>query len=634
MKQVILGTAGHIDHGKTSLIKALSGIDTDRLKEEKERGITIELGFAHLELPGGQLLGIVDVPGHEKFVKNMVAGATGIDLVALIIAADEGVMPQTREHLEICQLLNIEHGLVVLTKIDMVDPDWLELVKEDVTEYLSKTFLAGAPMVEVSSVTGKGIDELVKVLDSLVKDVPERDVGYFFRLPVDRVFIMRGFGTVITGTTVSGKINTGDEITIYPQGLSTRIRGIQVHNREVEQVRAGLRTAINLQGVEKAQIQRGNVLAAKDTLRSTYMVDVSVELLRSAPRKLKNRAKVRFHTGTSEIIATVVLLDRDELNPGDSCFAQIRLDQPTAVLPHDRFVLRSYSPVRAIGGGEIITALPKKRKRFSKETLTELKLLSTGDLNQVTEQLIRVGRFQGLEQRDLPFLTNASKKKLDEIVKGLLAQKVVMQFDKEKGTLLHKDFLIKAREEIMTILTSYHRDFPLKAGLSKEELRSRSSGSSNQKLFNYIVGQLINEGALVQEKEALRLKEHKVTLAQDQEEVRHQIEKIYEKGRLQPPYFRQIKDRFSGNTAKDVLEVMVKDGILVKVKEDLYFHKKAIEDLKKELVAFLKKNGEINTPQFKDMTGASRKYTIPLIEHFDKSQLTVRVGDNRVLRKK
>ena len=634
MKQVILGTAGHIDHGKTSLIKALSGIDTDRLKEEKERGITIELGFAHLELPGGQLLGIVDVPGHEKFVKNMVAGATGIDLVALIIAADEGVMPQTREHLEICQLLNIEHGLVVLTKIDMVDPDWLELVKEDVTEYLSKTFLAGAPMVEVSSVTGKGIDELVKVLDSLVKDVPERDVGYFFRLPVDRVFIMRGFGTVITGTTVSGKINTGDEITIYPQGLSTRIRGIQVHNREVEQVRAGLRTAINLQGVEKAQIQRGNVLAAKDTLRSTYMVDVSVELLRSAPRKLKNRAKVRFHTGTSEIIATVVLLDRDELNPGDSCFAQIRLDQPTAVLPHDRFVLRSYSPVRAIGGGEIITALPKKRKRFSKETLTELKLLSTGDLNQVTEQLIRVGRFQGLEQRDLPFLTNASKKKLDEILKGLLAQKVVMQFDKEKGTLLHKDFLIKAREEIMTILTSYHRDFPLKAGLSKEELRSRSSGSSNQKLFNYIVGQLINEGALVQEKEALRLKEHKVTLAQDQEEVRHQIEKIYEKGRLQPPYFRQIKDRFSGNTAKDVLEVMVKDGILVKVKEDLYFHKKAIEDLKKELVAFLKKNGVINTPQFKDMTGASRKYTIPLIEHFDKSQLTVRVGDNRVLRKK
>jgi selenocysteine-specific elongation factor len=634
MKQVILGTAGHIDHGKTSLIKALTGIDTDRLKEEKERGITIELGFAHLELPGGQLLGIVDVPGHEKFVKNMVAGATGIDLVALVIAADEGVMPQTREHLEICQLLNIQHGLVVLTKIDMVEPDWLELVKEDVTNYLSETFLAGAPIVEVSAVTGEGIDELVKVLDALVKDVPERDVGYFFRLPVDRVFIMKGFGTVITGTTVSGRINTGDEITIYPQGLSTRIRGIQVHNREVVQVRAGLRTAINLQGVEKAQIQRGNIVAAKDTLRSTFMVDVLLDLLPSAPRKLKNRAKVRFHTGTSEIIATIVLLDRDELSPGDNCFAQIRLEEATAVLPHDRFVLRSYSPVRAIGGGEILTALPKKKKRFSEETLNELKLLSTGDLNQVTEQLIRMGRFQGVEQRDLPFLTNASKKKLDEIVKGLLAQRVVTQLDKEKGTLLHKDFLTKAREEIMTILTNHHHDFPLKIGLSKEELRSRTSGSNNQRFYNYIVNQLINEGAIVQEKEALRLSEHKVTLAQDQEEVRHQIEKIYLKGRLQPPYFRQIKDKFSGNTAKDVLEVMVKEGVLIKVKEDLYFHKKAIEDLKNELVAFLKENGEISTPQFKDMTGASRKYTIPLIEHFDKSQLTVRVGDNRVLRKK
>jgi len=408
MKQVILGTAGHIDHGKTSLIKALTGIDTDRLKEEKERGITIELGFAHLELPGGQLLGIVDVPGHEKFVKNMVAGATGIDLVALIIAADEGVMPQTKEHLEICQLLNIRHGLVILTKIDMVEPDWLELVREDVTSYLSETFLAGSPIVEVSSVTEEGIEELVKVLDTLVKDVPERDVGYFFRLPIDRVFTMKGFGTVITGTTVSGRINTGDEVTIYPQGLSSRIRGIQVHNREVNEVRAGLRTAINLQSVEKSQIQRGNVLGAKDSLRSTYMVDVLLELLPSAPRKLKNRGKVRFHTGTSEIISSVILLDRDELDPGDSCFAQIRLEQPTAILPHDRYVLRSYSPVRAIGGGEILNALPRKRKRFSQATLTELELLSTGDLDQVTQQLVYMGRFQGLEQSELPFLMNAS----------------------------------------------------------------------------------------------------------------------------------------------------------------------------------------------------------------------------------
>ncbi|MDP6179894.1 MAG: selenocysteine-specific translation elongation factor, partial [Desulfatiglandales bacterium] len=437
MKQVILGTAGHIDHGKTSLIKALTGIDTDRLKEEKERGITIELGFAHMELPGGQLLGIVDVPGHEKFVKNMVAGATGIDLVALIVAADEGVMPQTREHLEICQLLNTKQGLVVLTKIDMVEPDWLELVREDVADFLSGTFLSRAPIVEVSSVTGEGLQELVQVLDTLVRELPERGMGNFFRLPIDRIFTMKGFGTVITGTTISGEIQTGDEVTIYPQGLSSRIRGIQAHNRELNEVRAGQRTAINLQGLEKGQIQRGYIIAAKDSLRSTFMIDVLLELLPSAPRKLKNRARVRIHTGTSEIISTVILLDRDELRQGDTCFAQIGLEQPTAILPRDRYVLRSYSPVRTIGGGEILSALPRRRKRFSEAALSELRRLNTGNLNEITEQFVNTGRFQGLEKRRLSFLTNTNKKKLNEILKLLLAQKKIIQYDKDREIFIH-----------------------------------------------------------------------------------------------------------------------------------------------------------------------------------------------------
>jgi selenocysteine-specific elongation factor len=633
MKQIILGTAGHIDHGKTSLIKALTGIDTDRLKEEKRRGITIELGFAHLKLPSGQVLGIVDVPGHEKFVKNMVAGATGIDLVALIIAADEGVMPQTTEHLEICQLLNIQHGLVVLTKTDMVEPDWLELVREDVIDFLSDTFLAPAPLIEVSSRTGKGLKELLHVIDTLVQEIPERDAGNFFRLPIDRVFTMKGFGTVVTGTSISGRIQTGDEVTIYPQGISSRIRGIQVHNREANQVRAGLRTAINLQGAEKAQIQRGNVLAAKDSLRSTYMLDVLLELISSAPRKLKNRAKVRFHTGTSEIISTVILIDRDELEQGEACFAQIRLDQPTALLQHDRYILRSYSPVRAIGGGEILNALPLKKKRFSKEALSELKLLNTGDLQETTEQFIRMGSFQGLGNSELQFLTNTSKKKLEEILQVLLAQKRIIQYNRESATFIHADYLGKARDEINVTLTAYHHDFPLKTGLLKEELRSRTVGSHNQRLFNHIINQLIHENIIVQEKEVLRLKEHKVTLAQDQEKVRLQIEDAYLKSGLQPPYFRELKKRFPENMGDDVLQVMVKEGLLIKVKEDLYFHQKALEDLKNRLVAFLREKGEISTPQFKDMTGTSRKYTIPIIEYFDRSQLTVRVGDNRVLRK-
>jgi selenocysteine-specific elongation factor len=472
MKQIILGTAGHIDHGKTSLIRALTGIDTDRLKEEKERGITIELGFAHLELPDGRRLGIVDVPGHEKFVKNMVAGATGIDLVALVIAADEGVMPQTREHLEICSLLKIKHGLVVLTKVDMVDKDWLELVREDVSEYLSETFLADAPMAEVSSVTGEGIPELIELISQLTQKIPERDMGHLFRLPIDRVFTMKGFGTVITGTSVSGSIRTGEDVTVYPQGITSKIRGIHVHNEAVEEVHAGLRTAINLQGIEKMMLQRGNVVATKDSLRATYMLDVVLDLLPSAPRKLKNRAKARFHAGTAEIISTVVLLDRDELNPGETCLAQIRLDAPTTVLKGDRYVLRSYSPVRTIGGGQILHPLPGKKKRFQERVLNELKMLDKGEDQETIEIFVSLGRFQGVGEEELSFLMNMSRKKLTEQLNALKAKQRIIRFDKERGTMIHADFMEKARNELLETLSQYHKDFPLKQGLVKEELRS------------------------------------------------------------------------------------------------------------------------------------------------------------------
>ncbi|MFP3910769.1 MAG: selenocysteine-specific translation elongation factor [Desulfobacteraceae bacterium] len=634
MKQIILGTAGHIDHGKTSLIRALTGIDTDRLKEEKERGITIELGFAHLELPGGKLLGIVDVPGHEKFVKNMVAGATGIDLVALVIAADEGVMPQTREHLEICQLLNTRQGLVVLTKIDMVDPEWLDLVREDVHDYLGGTFLEDAPVVEVSSVTKQGMDRLVQTLDTLAETVPERDMGHLFRLPVDRVFTMRGFGTVITGTTISGRIETGDEVTVYPQGASSKVRGLHVHNREVREARAGLRTAVNLQGIEKMMIKRGNIIATKGALRPTYMLDVTLDLLPSAPRKFKNRAKVRFHAGTSEIISTLVLLDKDELAPGESCFAQLRLNSPTAVLKGDRYVIRSYSPVHTIGGGVILNPLPRKKKRFSDTVLAELEALHSGGEKEVLERFVSLGRFEGVEEARLSFLANMSKKKLNDPLNALKAQQRIIQFDRERAGLIHADFLQKAREEIHDTIASYHQRFPLRSGLPKEELRSRTIGSRNPKLFNFALQQLLQEGRIDQDKDTVRLKTHQVTLAEDQQETRKRLEEIYRKGGLQPPYFKEIRDTLPGDTASEVMEVMVKEGMLIKIKEDLYFHKEAIQALENQLISFLKAHGEITTPQFKEMTGASRKYTIPLIEYFDGAQLTVRVGDSRVLRKK
>jgi len=634
MKQIILGTAGHIDHGKTALIKALTGIDTDRLKEEKERGITIELGFAHFTLPGGLTIGIVDVPGHEKFVKNMAAGATGIDLVALIIAADEGVMPQTREHLEICSLLDIKHGLVIITKIDLVDKEWLNLARDDVSSFIAGTFLQDSPIVEVSSKTGEGIKELIKILGEYTEKVPEREPGNFFRLPIDRVFTMRGFGTVVTGTTISGHIKTGSEVTIYPKRIKGKIRGIQVHHQDVPSVRSGLRTAINLQGIEKDALVRGDVVAEKDSLKPTYMVDAFLKYLESNPKKLQNRAKVRFHCGTSEIIATIILLNRNELSPGDQCFAQFRLERPTVVLKKDRFVIRSYSPIRTIGGGYILNPLPSKKKRFSKNASQELTILNEGSNEDIVEQYIKNSRLQGVSKTELSFLANLNKKDLDKIITTLLSNNVIFQADIENEIFIHAEFYNRAKEDIVAILSDYHRRFPLKGGLVKEELRSKIKGNVKEKPFNQLVTALIQDGAIVRNKDLIRLKDHTVTLLQDQETVRNQIEQIYLKEGLEPPYFNNLDQNIIQKGGKDLLEIMVKDGTLIKVKEDLYFHKESIEELKRRLIAFIKEKGEITTSELKQVTGVSRKYTIPLIEYFDKTQLTVRVGNKRVLRKR
>jgi len=633
MKQIILGTAGHIDHGKTALVKALTGIDTDRLKEEKRRGITIELGFAHLTLPSGIILGIVDVPGHERFIKNMVAGATGIDLVALIIAADEGVMPQTREHLEICNLLNIKYGLVIITKIDLVDNDWLTLVRDDISSFLKGTFLEDAPIAEVSSETGEGIDELVKILDELTQKMPERSIGTLFRLPIDRVFTMKGFGTVVTGTTISGHIEVGSEVTVYPRGVGSKVRGIQVHNQEVQSVRAGSRTAINLQGLEKEFIARGDMVAEKDSLKPTYMVDAALKYLASNPKKLQNRKRVRFHCGSSELIATAVLLDRDELSPGDTCFAQFRLEKPTVVLARDRFVIRSYSPIRTIGGGHILNPFPGKKKRFSKDVLGELTVFTEGSDREIVEQHIKMSKTQGLSLKDLSFLANIPRDDLDGILNELASDKVIVNYDPDRAAFIHADFYTRAKEEMLSILGDYHTRFPLKEGLAKEEFRSRIHGNIKEKLFNGLLNDLIGDHFIVRERDIIRAKDHKVTLHKEQEESRAKIEEIYLKAGLEPPYFKDLDTSMAKAGTRDVHETMVKDGTLIKVKEDLYFHQKPIEDLKSKLIEYIRQKGEITTPELKNITGVSRKYTIPLIEYFDKVQVTVRIGDKRILRK-
>ncbi|MEI6262059.1 MAG: selenocysteine-specific translation elongation factor [Deltaproteobacteria bacterium] len=634
MKQIILGTAGHIDHGKTSLIKALTGINTDRLKEEQLRGITIELGFASMDLPSGQHIGIVDVPGHEKFVKTMVAGATGIDMVVMVIASDEGIMPQTREHKEICTLLDIRHGLIVLTKRDMVDEEWLELVTEDVRSFTTGSFLEDCPILPVSSTTGEGIPELIQALEILSASIPERSSTNLFRLPVDRVFTMKGFGTVITGTLISGMIRVGEQIMIYPSGVISKVRGIQVHNASVEQAVSGMRTAINFQGLEKASINRGDVLSSPNALTSSFMVDVGLHYLKSNKKPIKNRTRIRFHTGTSEVLGNLILLDSEELASGSSIAAQLRLDAPVAVVKDDRFVIRSYSPVRTIGGGGILNPIPQKHKRFKPEVFSGIQKLGELSPEEVITYHAEEAGYQGISFSDLRIMTNISDKKLDGAIQRLLSDKVFLMIDREQRVFIHRTCFEQLFSEANVLLHAFHKINPLKPGMPKEELKSRLPPQISPKLFTLMIQNMIKSGQMVQEENMVRLSTHSVLLGQDQTDVRKKILDAYKQNGLTPPYFKEFCKTQSLDEikSKEVLHVLVDEGLIVRIKDDLYFHQEAILMIKKKLVEFLNAHGEITTPQFKDMTGASRKFVIPIIEYFDARNVTIRVGDIRKLR--
>ena len=636
MKQIVLGTAGHIDHGKTSLIRALTGIETDRLKEEKARGITIELGFASMDLPSGQHLGIVDVPGHEKFVKNMVAGATGIDMVAMVIAADEGVMPQTREHMEICTLLGIRYGMVVMTKKDMVDEDWLEMVTEDIRNFVKGTFLEDAPIVPVSSMTGEGLPELVKTMDDIAALIPERTSTGLFRLPVDRVFTMKGFGTVITGTVASGTIRVGDTIMIYPSMVTSKVRGLQVHNLSTETASSGMRTAINFQGLEKTAIERGEVVSVPDGMRNSHLVDARMHYLSSNKKPLKNRTRIRFHTGTCEIMGNLILLENETLDPGETAVVQIRLEAPVACVKDDRYVIRSYSPVRTIAGGEILNPFPSKHKRFKEDIVTGLKGITEQDLESTISFHCSQAGFSGLTFNDLKLMTNTADKKLNTAVSNLLTHKRLIQTDKETRTFIYKDVFDGLTAAATDLLRNYHDANPLREGMPKGELKSKFPQSLGVKLFNLMVNQLSTAGALVQDGDTVRLANHKVALKVDQADMRKKILDAFVESGITPPYFKSLVVETLGydfDQAKDVLMLLVNEKKLVKIKEDLYFHADALEALQKKLVDFLKANKTIDAPQFKDLAGGiARKYLIPILEYFDMKNITIRVGDTRQLR--
>ncbi|OPY84345.1 MAG: Selenocysteine-specific elongation factor [Syntrophus sp. PtaU1.Bin208] len=636
MKHIVLGTAGHVDHGKTALIKALTGVDTDRLKEEKERGITIELGFASLRLSSGRVCGVVDVPGHERFVKNMVAGAAGIDMVLMVIAADEGVMPQTREHLQICSLLNIRKGLVALTKIDLVDRDWLDLIQEDLVDFLKGSFLEGAPVIPVSAQTGEGLPDLLAALETVAAGIEEDPDTGVFRLPVDRVFTIRGFGTVVTGTLRSGQVSVAETVQMLPGTVTAKVRGLQVHNAAVTTAEAGQRTAVNLQGLEKADILRGQVLVHPDTMKTTLRVDTFLEYLPPDKKKLMHRSLVRLHTGTSETMARVLLMDQEELQPGEKAYAQFFTSEPVVVMAGDHFVIRSYSPITTLGGGLVVDPLPRKHKRNDPAVLESFEQLHHGSDEEKTSAIIERAGPEGVPLALLVTRTGIPSAKLKKILDALLSRHALILLDKDNLTVVSASFHSELQQKILQELSAYHKKYPLKEGSLKEELRSILGRHVPVRLFLSAVQALERTGKIVLDREIIRLADHSIQLQEDLAELREALNRLYLEAGLTPPTMREVMDRFAAkkDSARKVMDVMLRDGVLVKISEDLYFHSESLQKLRENYKKLLLKEGKATPASFRELTGLSRKFIIPLMEYFDLTKLTIRAGEQRLLREK
>jgi selenocysteine-specific elongation factor len=642
MREIVLGTAGHVDHGKTSFIRALTGFETDRLKEEKKRGITIELGFAFLDLPCGHRLGIVDVPGHEKFVKTMVSGVSGIDILAFIVAADEGIMPQTIEHFEICRLMGVEQGLIIVTKKDMVDPDWLEMVNDEIEEFCAGSFLEGAPIINVSSTTGEGIDLVRDALDKIVGVFNFHEVFGPFRLSVDRIFAMKGFGSVVTGTSISGRTSVGDELRIYPTEKIAKIRGIQVHSAAVNEVEAGHRTAINLQGVDVVDIERGMVLAPPGTLQANYMLDCQFLYLASNSKPMKHRARVRVHLGTAEIIGRVSLLDRDELKPGDEAVIQLLLESKAAVWPGDRYVIRSYSPVATIGGGMVLgNVSPRKRKRLTEadrqynQKIQEI--FPNGTVEDKALFFLRESREVGLNADVMGIRLGLFGKHLKKALNEPISTKKMVVVDSATQRYVVVEIAEKLKAMLVEHLQAYHKKNPLQDGMAKEELRTSLGRKIDQKVYNYCINDLIKKSVVVQEESVLRMADHQVALKADEEQLRKELGDWYREKGLSTPTIKETMERFAeypSRLVKDVIDLQLRDGKLLKISESLYYDKEMLEPLISSVTHYMEKNGEIDAPAFKELTGLTRKFSIPILEYLDRIKITMRIGDKRILRKK
>jgi selenocysteine-specific elongation factor len=633
MKSVIVGTAGHIDHGKTALVKALTGIDADRLEEEKRRGITIDIGFAHLELPvadGERLrIGFVDVPGHERFVRNMLAGIGGIDLVLLIISADEGIKPQTVEHFDICRLLSIRRGIVVLTKADLVDAETLDVVRMEVQEFVRGSFLEGAPMVPVSSFTGAGFDDLKHELARAASEIPAKSSAALLRLPIDRVFTMKGFGTVVTGTLLSGMVKKDDELEIFPGGKRVRVRGVQVHGALAEKAVAGERTALNLPGVSTEDLARGMTLALPDLLRASKTLDVSLSLLKSA-KPLKDRARVHLHAHTSETIAEVVFYEGKHLNPGENAFVQLRLSDPVLLVPGDRFILRQFSPVVTIGGGSVVDAAPLPRsrmKRKSDKTIAILKELQ-GDAEQILYARIARREENGLGLREALAETGWHPSLVASVATGLVKSARVR---KVGDALIAQDAFERVKLSLLEFLTVFHDANPLVAGISKGELQEKVGVPVS--VFQGALDGLLHDKKVEISGETVRAVGRGVVMKDEEAESKQTIEQAFSAAGLKVPALKEVLAGLPVDkaTAQKIVTLLLRDRVLIKLSEDLVFHRDALGELRRKLAEQKTKSPRIDVAKFKDLTGVSRKYAIPLLEYFDRERVTRRVGDERII---
>ncbi len=635
MKHLIVGTAGHIDHGKSALVKALTGIDPDRLKEEKERGLTIDLGFAHFALPDGTRVAFVDVPGHERFVKNMLAGAAGMDIVILVVDATESVMPQTREHLDIMKLLGISRGIVAITKVDIADAEMVEIVEAELEELLRGTFLEAAPVVKVSAKTGEGVDEIKRLIAEAVSDQPQKNEEGLFRFPIDRVFTMKGFGTVVTGTVFSGRLDEDEPVMVLPDGLSTRARQLQSHNTKQSRISAGMRAAMNLANVSVQQLKRGDTLVRPGTAEVSVLLDAKVRLLPSAPRKLPRTSTVKLYVATSQQAARMTLIDKPTLAPGEEGYVQIRPQKPLCVFRGDRFVIRGESPEFTIGGGVVLDVMPVKLKRKDTERAAWLKLLEEATTPEAALAFLSQ-KSMGMGLRELAMRMGAPIDRVRAIVEeNIRSGAVITSSIGDDMLIIFRDRFEQLKKSVLGEMARFFDAQPHRLFMPREELRSRLGADLDSHLFEKVLAELMRAGELEATRDGVNLGGRKAQITQVERTLKEKIEKAYRDGGFSPPSFSQAEEQFGdARRARQMTSLLLEEGTLTKISPTLAYHKDSLELALEKIKEHFAGADKLSVGDLKSILGVSRKHAVPLLEYFDKIGLTVRAGDHRMLKQK